>query len=329
MALNTNPNSSARTATGFTPAVAPEEGTVQVVLLQRKGTEKDGSSDPRQRVQGRDGSPDGGRRNQVLMDLVGVIVDGVCYPDYSGKTKLPKLGSDEFKALAARPCGIKVKSIYASGQAELRQAIVDGYLNVCTLEQYDKAVENNTVNTLFGTAGAALDALGLMETQEWTIGDILFGSKSISVNLLKDGEGDAYATSFTDLRGHFGFANVAFAVTMGDTLQATDLTVNGITTPTYSPDGVYFEWTKVAGPMGRPTYKLDPVYAISGAKFATGSTSAANASDLARRSMSAAHEGASTAVSNRSTARQDSMKRMATAGQNVGAGAGAFDTSGL
>lgn len=249
--------------TGFVPVVAPATGTVQVVLLQSKRTEKNGDSDPRPKSTDRYGNFDG-TRNQVIMDLVGVVVDGVCYPGHTEATKLPELGSEEYLELIARPCGIRVEALYSGGVAKIRAAMVKGVPMPFDLATLDKAVSTGTVSNLFRTAGAALRALGLIETQEWTIGDILFCGKSITVNLLAAGEGDAYAAGFTELRGTFGFPSVAFVASMGTTLQATDL--NG--RPSYTASRVYFKWHLVAGVMGRQVYKLDPAYAISGASFA-------------------------------------------------------------
>lgn len=305
MALNTNValGSMRGAVKGFTPVEAPAD-SVQVIVLQRKRTGDDNESDPRQRQPGRNGTNASVIRNQVLLDLVGVIVDGVCYPDYTGKNKLPEFGSQEYIDLVSRPCGIKVEAMYAGGIAKLRKAIIDKVPGLpFTLEQLDKAEATNTLNQLLTTSGAALRALGLMEVQEWTIGDILFGSKTLSVQLLGDGEGDAYAEGFSKLRGKFGFPNVAFVASMGRTLQATELTTNGIITPTYTPDGLFFEWVKVPGAQGRVSYELDAEFAISGAKFAMGSTTAASASELARRSMSSQHEGAAQSTDFRSKTR--------------------------
>ena len=101
------------------------------------------------------------------------------------------------------------------------------------------------------------------------------------------------------LSGHFGFPNVAFIANMGTVLQATDLE-NG---PSYTPSRVWFRWEKVAGTMGRMAYDLDATCALSGAEYASNATSSETASDLAKRSSSAANVGSTNAVNDRMAAR--------------------------
>jgi len=304
---NTNSSMSNGRVSGFVPTVRPEEGTVLVVLLQRKRTEKDGGSDPRQKTRGNDGI-ENGTGSQVIMDLVGVfipttvMVDGkettenICYPDPTGQHMLPELGSDEFIELMARPCGIWVESLYSDALVTIKNNI---QFMPFTAEDLAKAEANKRVNLLLGTAGKALRQLGLIKKQQWTVGDVLFGGKAITVNLLADGEGDAFARGFTKLRGHFGFPNVAFIANMGTTLQATDLESG----PSYTPSRVWFRWEKVQGTMGRMTYDLDPACALSGAEYASNATSSATASDLAKRSSSSSAIGSTTAVNDRMAAR--------------------------
>ncbi len=340
-----------RNSSGFVPAKAPATGTVKVVLLQRKSTGDNGESDPRQRTPGRNGGMDT-VRNQVLLDLVCVYLNKLdaegnnvldkdgnevleCFPDFTGKNPLPRIGTPEFKHLMTRPIGIFVDAMFADQIEELRNAILDGAPLPFSVEDLDEAVRNNTLNQLLTTDGATLRALGLMPRQEWTLGDILFGSKTLSVQMLADGEGDAYATSFTELRGTLGFPNVAFIANIGNTLVGTELTPNGVLTPTYTPDGVYLDWVEVPGPQGRRDYKLNPAGAISGAKFAVGVTTAANASELARRGVGSQHQGQVQSTSYRTNLR-DANKvrglRDALGGGQRGPNAvpaGGYDDSGL
>lgn len=300
--------------TGFNAPEVPDadgENYVQLVLLQRKRTEgKDSDDDCRQRIQG----PDGRQVivNRVLFDLVGVIVNGQCYPDYTGKQKLPKPGTQEFRALMNTPSGLKVRSLYAGGLDQLKQLIKDGDIPM-SMETLEAAIEKNTLNNLLGTMGAFLDAAGLIETKELTIGQAMMGGQTINVSMLSEGMGDTFAEGIRKLRGKFNFQNVALTVTTATTFTATDLTPNGRVQTTYTPDEVYFEWSKVEGQRGATEVVLNPDYAISGAKFSLGTTTAKGTEDLVRRGVTARHDGAAAAVVDRSNtrdlARQGSQAR--------------------
>lgn len=287
MALNLNTSGSAFTRRN--QAVAPKKATpgcIKVNLLQRAKIGENGEVDPRQRTQGRNGDP-ATQRQAVLMNLVGVEVNGVMYPDPNGKASLPPLNSQDFKELMATPCGLYVESLFGADIKRLRADMVAGLQLPITIADFDKAVAANRLSTALATAKPILSQLGYITIQQWTIGDILWGSKSMSISFLDEAEGDAFVAGFKALRVAVGFESVALEAHISPKMSVNDLTVNGILTPSYRPEEVYFNWVAVEGAMGRQVYTLDPAKAISGANYVLNTTSAANAQDLVRRSASA------------------------------------------
>jgi hypothetical protein len=271
-------------------AVAPKKatpGSIKVKLLQSARIGRNGEVDPRQWTQGRNGVPV--QRQAVLMNLVGVEVNGVMYPDPTGKASLPPLNSQEFKELMATPCGLYVESLFGADIERLRKDVVEGRLQLpITIADFDEAVAVNRLNTALATAKPILSQLGYITIQQWTINDIVWGTKSIIINFLDEAEGDAFVAGFKALRVAVGFESVALEAHISPKIFVNDLTVNGISTPSYRPEEVYFNWVAQKGAGGRQVYTLDPAKAISGAEYVVNATSAANAQDLARRSASAA-----------------------------------------
>lgn len=270
-------------------AVAPKKATpgcIKVKLLQRAKIDENGEVDPRQRTKGRYGRPDT-QRQEVLMNLVGVEVNGVMYPDPNGKASLPPLNSQDFKELMATPCGLYVESLFGADRERLRADMVAGLLQLpITIADFDKAVDANRLSTVLATAKPILSQMGYITIQQWTIGDILWGSKSMSISFLSEAEGDAFVAGFKVLWEAVRFESVALEAHISPKMSVNDLTVNDILTPSYRPEEVYFNWVAVEK-AGRQVYTLDPAKAISGAKYVVSTTSAANAQDLARRSASA------------------------------------------
>ncbi len=296
-------NSNTSTAFGsrrasFTPPVTPDVSTlVPVILLQRKGTTDGGDADPRQRTRKQDGTQGDTVREAALLDLVGVSVniDGkmVCFPDPTEQFTLPAPGTQELKDLMNRPSGLYVESLFGEGLARLRADLVAGNVPMnITVEQLDKATAGNKLNTLLPSM-MALKALGYVTRQEWTIGDVMFGQKTLNVQLLYKGLGDAYAASFDKLRQGYNFPNVAFKCYIDPVLSVTELA----TGPSYSVN-VYFMWDGA---------ELDPAFTMSGKVFGVSATSAVDASALAKRSAKAGAEGQSSAIDARMEARRRAL----------------------
>lgn len=287
----------------FTPPVVNTTGMISVVLIQRKDTNTE-DSDPRQNRRNKDGSMSEEKRQQILLELVGVVVTigdrKVCLPDPEGQYTLPPIGSEEYNAIMGMGSGIFVEGVFGDDIARLRDAAAAGHNVGISLEILDKAVtEGNLPSALLNKAAAR--TLGVLSRKEWTIADIMFGGKTFNVPLLAEGMGDAYAESFRKLREQFNFPNVAFKALLGPSVSVAEL--NG--GPSYSGQ-VHFMW-KDGG--------LDPAYAFSGEAYATSGTTATSASDLARRSSDSTTTGRSNAVNTRINGYQESLNRTFKSGQ--------------
>jgi hypothetical protein len=307
---NTNTTSNSNRGTRFntfTPPVMPDKaGLVSVILLQEKGTEADGTSDPRQNASNRNGTRSEAKGQRTLMKLVAVnslMEDGtkVCFPDPTLQYKMPAPGTPELKALLAKPSGLFIRGTFAPALARLRADMLAGDMDMnFSVADLDNAIANNSLNSLLPPS-VVMEQLGYATREEWTIGDIMFGAKTLNVQLLAPGLGDAYSDSFTKLRGSLGWPNVAFKCYISPEISVTELAGG----PSYSVS-VFFEW---AGG------ELNPEFAMSGAPFATSATTAADASALAKRSAKAGYEGRINGVNDKMLARQ--RERMLQTGQNT------------
>ena len=302
---NNNPNRGTRFNT-FTPPVMPDKaGLVSVILLQEKGTEADGTSDPRQNASNRNGTRSEAKGQRTLMKLVAVntiMEDGtkVCFPDPTLQYKMPAIGTPELKALLAKPSGLFIRGTFAPALARLRADMLAGDIDMnFSVADLDNAIANNSLNSLLPPI-VVMEQLGYATREEWTIGDIMFGAKTLNVQLLAPGLGDAYSDSFTNLRGSLGWPNVAFKCYVSPEITVTELS-NG---PSYSVS-VFFEWT--AGG------ELNPEFAMSGKPFGTSATTAVDASALAKRSAKTSYEGRVNGGNEKMLARQ--RERMLQDGQ--------------
>lgn len=287
----------------FTPPVVNTTGCVSVVLIQRKDTNTE-DADPRQNRRNRDGSMSEEKRQQVLLELVGVVVniDGkqVCLPDPEGLYQLPPLGSDGYNAIMGMGTGLFVEGIFGDDIKRLREAAVAGHNVGISLEVIDEAVANgNLASSMLNKATAKM--LGLLSSHEWTVADIVFGGKTFNLPLLAEGMGDAYAESFKKLREQHNFANIAFKALLGPKVSVAEL--NG--GPSYTGQ-IHLMWEDGG---------LDPAYAFSGEAYATSATSATTASELARRSSDSTASGRTNAVNTRIVGYQESLNRGTKDGQ--------------
>jgi len=287
----------------FTPPVVNTTGCVSVVFIQRMNTNTE-DADPRQARRNRDGSMSEVKRQQILLELVGVVVEiegkKVCLPDPEGLDQLPPLNSPEFTAIMGMGTGISVEGVFGDDIKRLREAAAEGINVGITLEALDEAISNGDLaSTMLNKATARM--LGLLSVHEWTVADIIFGGKTFNVSLLAEGMGDAYASSFAKLRETFNFPNVAFKALLGPRVTVAELSGG----PNYTGQ-VHLMW-KDGG--------LDPTYAFSGEAYASSATTATSASELARRSYDATVTGRSNAVNNRITGYQESLNRGTKDGQ--------------
>jgi hypothetical protein len=240
----------------FTAPTMPDVSTlVPVILLQRKGTSADGSTDPRQLASKKDGTV----RQAVLMNLVAVSVEiegqKVYFPDVTEQFKMPAPGTPELKELLAKPSGLFVEALFKPDLDRLRADLVAGHIDMnFTVQALDAAIAENKLNSILPPM-ATLKALGYVTKQSWTIADVMFGQKTINVQLLSEDLGDAYADGFDKLRKRFGFPNVAFKCYIDPILTVTELS-SGFS---YSVT-VYFMWAN---------NELDPAFALSGKPFST------------------------------------------------------------
>jgi hypothetical protein len=247
----------------------------------------------------------GNVRQQVLMDLVGVVVDGVAYPDVTGKNPLPHPSTDEFKAMMAKGTGLFVETIYEGGENALRKMVADGDLPAVNSAELETAIQAGNVASLINAQ--TLRDWGIIERKEFTLGDILFGSKTIQVNLLSDNLGDAYAASFLRLRGVLNFANVAFKAQVSPTITVAKLSPNGKEQPTYTVEA-YFPWKDG---------ELNEEYSLNGKLFTAGIAGAKDTATLARKSAAAYIEGNAAAVDARSRLKELQLQRATQAGQEM------------
>jgi hypothetical protein len=294
------PEFSTMATSGFVPTVAPA-GTVRVMVMQSNADQGSGvTSDPRQSRKNADGTI-GGKRDQVLLDLVGVVftekgADGkdiqVAYPG----APLPPLNSPEYLTLMARKTGLKVKSLFGDGIASLLESLKAGPIPGIPFGYDELSYHMNpnnrdaSLNDLFRNMGGLMEDLGLVTTHEWTIGDIIAGQKTCSISLLAPGLAKAYVDSFGALQATLQFRNVVFVVEVGDTVSVTELG----TSLTYSFSEIHFHWAEAPNPMGRggKVWRIDPRFAFSGQKFSTAVVgSIASATDLSRASASRGSQG--------------------------------------
>jgi len=301
--------------TGFQPKAAPTTGNrVRVVLQQSMRSDR---KSPLQSNQGRDGQMV--EQDRVLLELVGVYIDQPMmvkdengqdtevmvprlYPDPQRRYPMPKVGTDEYDQLMDMPSGIWVEALYPDAWDEIDAALEAGKKGFpFTREELKDAIKNGTTNQLLRTQGGFLRSQGYIRKEEWTIGDVISGSKTVQASFFREGEADAYVKSFLELRDHHGFANVAFVVTMDDTLTVTDLGENG---PSFTPSGLCFTWVERKDNFGRVEYVIDPTYTKSGALYGAPVTSARNVSELARTANRRNADGAARAVDQRRGDRQ-------------------------
>jgi len=267
MPINRNNSSSPLIRNNAVAPKKPTPGCIKVKLLQDAKIGRNGEVDPRQWTPGRNGVP-AKQRQAVLMNLVGVEVNGVMYPDPTGKAFLPPLNSQEFKELMATPCGLYIESLFGADIERLRKDVVEGRLQLpITIADFDKAIATNRLNTALATAKPILSQLGYITIQQWTISDIVSGDKSISISFLDEAEGDAFVAGFNALRVAVRFESVVLEAHISPKMFVNDLTVNGILTTSYQPEEVYFNWVAVERVGGRQVYTLDPTKAISGTKY--------------------------------------------------------------
>jgi hypothetical protein len=280
----------------FVPPTVSKEvlsNCVKADILLRKRT-KDGDRDPRQRDTS---GPANAVRNQYLFDLVGIHLkvngEWLRLPDPSGVSKLPPLGTPEYRVLMNTGTGIYVESLYADGLETLRQAIVDGDIPF-SLEEFDKLLEGGNLNAIMSTQGATLRALGLMRREEMLVRDILFGSKTLSVTMLKTEVADRFSEEFISISEEVNFQNVAFTVALHNLLTVTELSPRGIVTPTFSGE-VHMKWT--------PDGKIDRTSAYSGAAYSFAATNSKNVGEVSVRASAANALGQSQSIDRRRSGR--------------------------
>jgi len=254
-------------ASSFTPAAITRTDLVDIVGLARKASSRDSILQT---------DANGKIRQQVLIDIVGIALPVLdehgnqmlddkgnvikqCYPDHTGRYKLPDPESEAFEKLMNRPSGIIVKSIMNKGIEKLRGLVTKNFLPGITLEAFNKAVNDGSLMTLLGTRGAFLSSIdGIYEEIEWTLGEIMGGgTKTVSISFFGE-EGSVFEESFEDLQQkHIRFQNIAFAMKVSPVLYATQLKSN----ISYQADETHFYYTNNDG---KTKYMLDPKAAFSG-----------------------------------------------------------------